>query len=125
MTVRKAVEAELTAAWAEVPALAKLRVIATERQMDDVQRATALIRQKSVGKTPEAPLSHRNVGLVLTLISGYLDADKAQDELDALLPAVLDYLDPRYAHGDAEAVGWTGSRLAYDIPFTVRAKKEA
>ncbi len=123
MTVRKSIEAQLKADWASIPTLAGVRVVATEKPLDEITRLTALIRQKGVGRCPEAPKSHRNVSLLLTLISPHTNTDAAQDQLDATLPAVLDYLDPKYAHGDAEAVGWTGKRLAYDIPFTVRAKK--
>ena len=125
MTVRQSIEAQFKSDWADVPDLADLIVIATERPLDDVQRATALIRQKGIAKHPAAPLSHRRVGLLLTIISGNLNPDAAQDELDELVPAVLDYLDPRFQHEGAEAVGWTGSRLAYDIPFTVVAAKAA
>lgn len=122
-TVRRSLEAQFKADWQDVPALSNLIVVATERSLDVVNKATALIRQKGVAKCPEAPLSHRNVSILLTIISGNTNADKAQDELDELVPAVLDYLDPKWPHGDAEAVGWTGEKLAYDIPLTIRASK--
>jgi hypothetical protein len=123
--LRKIIEAQFREDWADIAALAGARVIATERQLDDVTTLTALIKQKSVGRNPQAPKSHRNVGMILTIISARQDPDMAQDELDEVLPAVLDYLDPRYAHEEATAVGWTNSRLAYDIPFTVIAAKTA
>lgn len=125
MSIRADVEAQFKADWADIPELSALVVVATERPLDDPRKATALIRTKRVGNTPEAPKSHRNVGLLLTLISPNVNADAAQDELDILLHPLLDYLDKRYAHDDAETVAWTGGRLAYDIPFTVISKKEA
>lgn len=123
MSVRKAVEAQLQADWGDIPELVALRVIATERELDDITQPTALIRAKSYDRTAAAPQSHRNVGLLLTLISPYLDLDRAGDQLDAITPAALDYLDTRYSHEAATAVGY-GSRLAFDIPFTVIASKE-
>lgn len=123
MSVRKATEAAIKADWAAIPALAGVRVVATERELDDIQDPTALIRGKSIDRTPAAPLTHRNVGLLLTLISPHMDLDLAGDQLDEIAAAALDYLDPRYSHEPATVVGY-GSRLAYDIPFTVIASKE-
>ncbi|WP_067197160.1 hypothetical protein [Microbacterium sp. XT11] len=123
MSVRKQIAAEFETAWRDVPALAGLRVIATERALDDIREPTALIRAKSYDITPEAPNSHRNVGLLLTVISHFTDLERAGDALDDLVPAVLDYLDTRYQHDKADAVAYN-DRLAYDIPFTVIASKE-
>lgn len=123
MSVRKDLEIQFSEDWADITALKDLRVIATERDLDDIQQSTALIRNKTLGKAPQLPNSHRKVGILLTLISGHIDADNAGDELDDLVDAALDYLDPRYLHEDATAVGY-GDRLAYDIPLTILAKKE-
>ncbi|NYF29236.1 hypothetical protein [Microbacterium sp. JAI119] len=123
MSVRKDVEAQLGADWADIPPLAALRVIATERELDDITQPTALIRAKSYDRTPAAPQSHRNVGLLLTLISPHLDLDRAGDQLDDITTAALDYLDTRFSHEQATAVGY-GARLAFDIPLTVIASKE-
>lgn len=123
MSVRTEIADMLTADWADIPALAGVRVIATERAIDEIDQPTALIRVKTVGKAPAAPLSHRNVGLLLTLISPHLDLDLAADELDELTAAALDYLDTRFIHEDATTVGYVES-LAVDIPLTVLAAKE-
>lgn len=123
MSVRKDIEAQLKADWADIPDLAPLRVIATERALDSINEPTALIRAKSFDRTPAAPQSHRNVGLLLTLISPHIDLDRAGDQLDDITTAALDYLDTRYSHDPATAVGY-GDRLAFDIPFTVIASKE-
>lgn len=110
--------------WTEIPALAGVRVIATERELDEIDVPTALLRVKSVGRSPAAPLSHRNVDVLVTLISPHLDADRATEELDVLLDAALDYFDTRYKHDDAAAVGYS-DRLAFDIPISVMAAKSA
>lgn len=122
MSVRSDFEAELTEAWADIPALASVRVIATERPLDDIQRPTALIRQQSIARTPTVPNSHRTVTLLLTLISPHLDLDKAADQLDELVGAALDYISPRYSHDDAELADY-GKRLAYDIRVPIIAHK--
>jgi hypothetical protein len=113
----------LTADWSAIPALTGIRVVATERELDDIQQATALTRGRSIGKAPAAPNSHRTVGLLLSLISPHQDMDRAADELDDLVAAALDYLDTRFLHEDATVVGY-GDRLAFDIPISVLASKE-
>lgn len=123
MTIAKDMEAQLTTDWAAIPALAVLRVIATERGLDDITQPTALIRTKSYDRTPAAPQSHRNVGLLLTLISPHKDLDRAGDQLDNITTAALDYLDTRFSHEQATSVGYDAC-LAFDIPFTVIASKE-
>ena len=122
MSVRTDFEAELTAAWAGIPELAALRVIATERDLDDIQRPTALIRQKRIARTPTLPNSHRTTTLLLTLISPHLNLDKALDQLDEFVHAALDYISPRYTHDEAEIVGY-GARLAYDVNVQIIAHK--
>lgn len=123
MSIIRDLEAQIKTDWASIPALAGVRVIATERELDDITQPTALIRGKSIARTPGAPLSHRTRGLLLTLISPHLDLDRASDQLEPLTWAALDYLDPRYQHDDATDVGY-GKRFANDIPFTVIASKE-
>lgn len=117
-SVVKQLETELAAVF---PALV---VTATESAIGDVRKPTLLIRRKTVDVFPDAPLSHRNVGVLLTLISPYLDLDEAADQLDGHVLPVLDWLDSRYLHEPASVVGWNGNRLAYDIPATITASKE-
>lgn len=122
-SARKDLEALLTADWAGIPALAGVRVIATERQLGVPTKPTALIRQKSIKRLPELPQSHRDHGVLITLISSYEDFDKAADDLDILVPAALTYLDTRYQHDGATSVLYV-DRLAYDIPIRIPVKKE-
>lgn len=124
MSVRHEVAALLEADWANIPTLASLRVIATERRLDEISTSTALIRSRTIGRAPAAPNSHRHVGLLLTLVSKHTDLDRAQDELDELVEAALDYLDTHCQHEDATTAGWNDNRLAYDIPLTILASKE-
>lgn len=101
-----------------------LNVTATEQVLADVRKPTLLIRRESLDVFPDAPISHRNVGILLTLISPHLDLDAAADQLDTLALPLLDWLDPRYLHEPAQLVGY-GNRLAYDIPATITAQKES
>lgn len=124
LSVRKSVEAMLKTDFADIPELAELRVIATERNLDTPQQDTALIRQRSLRRLPEAPLSHRRVGMLLTIISAREDFDRAGDDLDEYVPAALNYLDKRFAPPDEATSVLYEDRLAYDIPFSVIASKE-
>ncbi|MDZ5145336.1 hypothetical protein [Microbacterium testaceum] len=123
MSVRHDFAETLSDEWAAIPALADVRVVATERELDELDRITVLIRMRSVGKHAAAPLSHRQVGLLVTLISPSLDLDVAADELDEVLAAALDYFDSRFLYEDATTVGYA-DRLAFDIPVTLIAAKE-
>ena len=106
-------------------ALEVLQVKVTERALDEVSKPTALIRSRSVGRSAATPISHRDVGLLLTLISPHTDADRAMDQLEDFTSEVLDWLDTSdIRHGDATTTAWDDSRLAIDIPITVFAQKE-
>jgi len=118
-SVVKQLETELATKFPDI------NVTATEAPLGDVRKPTLLIRRKTVDVFPDAPLSHRNVGVLLTLISPYLDLDEAAAQLDEQVLPVLDWLDTRYLHEPASLVGWNGNRLAYDIPATITAQKES
>lgn len=124
MSVRKEVGAKLAADWKSVPALAGLQVLATERSLDAIHADTALIRQTSIGRAPQAPQGAQEVRLLLTLISAHEDLDRAADDLDDYVEAVLDYLPRAFRHEDATAVAYS-DRFAYDIPLIITAKKGA
>lgn len=123
MTVRSSTAERFTDEWLDVPELADVWVVSTQQEIAAFTRVTAIISQQSFGAFPQAPNSHRNVGLTLEIVSPLADRDAAADELESIVPAVLDYLDPRYLHGDAEAFLY-GNLLAYRIPITVIASKE-
>jgi hypothetical protein len=124
MSARREFEALLQTDWAEIPALESFKVLATECDLEQVTEPTALIRQKSVSRSPNAPLNQRHVGVLLTLISPYEDFDRAADDLEDQLMAVLDYLGPRFQHDEATQVSFGGTNLAFDIPITLIATKE-
>jgi hypothetical protein len=124
MSARSEFADALAAAWADIPALAGVRVVATERELDVIDRPTFVIRSKSIARSPEAPISHRDIGLLGSLISPHVNLDIAQDQLDDLVDAVLDHLDTFCRHGDATTAAWNDSRLAFDIPITILASKE-
>jgi hypothetical protein len=118
-SLRAQLEAQLKTDWATIPALAGVRVIATEAQLDTPTQPTLLLRVKRVGKSPAAAMSHRRHEVLATLISSLEDVDQAMDQLDDLLEAALGYFDTRYLHGGADVVGYGAERLAVDIPLSV------
>jgi len=124
MSIRTWFADQLRTDWASIPELAGVRVIATERALDTIAEPTALIRLKRMEREPKAPLSTRRVGLLLTLISPYIDLDRAGDQVEELIEAAMTYLGPRFPHDAAEVVGYA-DRLAADIPVTIIAAETA
>lgn len=123
MSVRKQLEEMLTEAWSDIPQLAKFRVVATERNLDEIQVPTALLRMNTVNALPESPKSHRRVGILLTLISPHMDLDLAGDQLDEAVEAALDYFDTAIQHEGATIVAYL-DHLAANIPLTLIASKD-
>lgn len=103
--------------------LAGVRVTATERVLDRITAPTLQLRQTRITRTPSAPMSHRTVSVLCTLITSLDDVDAAAEQLDRLVWPLLDWADTRYQHDDATAVGY-GGRLAYDIPLTIITAKD-
>jgi hypothetical protein len=122
MSIRQDVADMLQDAWADIPELAEVRVLATQRGIDELSKPTALITSRTLGRVPEAPNSdYFRTGLMLTLISPHADLDRAQDQLDEIAEAALKFLQTFCVHEDATTVGWGDSRLAFDIPITIFA----
>lgn len=117
-TVVKTLEAALTEDFASIPELAGTRVLASERELDDVQKLTILIRRAGIERHATAPLAKRDYKVLLTVIAPALNLNVAGEQLDDAVDALLDYLDRHYRHGDAEVVMYA-KRLAYDIPTTL------
>lgn len=114
---------EIAADWKVIPKLAKLRVIAAERNVD-ISRPTAILRQKRITRFPEAPKTHRQAEMLLTIVSDRQDFDAAADEIEEWVYAALDYLDTRFRPSEEADAVLYNERFAYDIPFTVITDKE-
>ena len=123
MTVRSTIAEQLSEDWLDIPELSNIWVVSTQQELAAFTRVTAIVSQQSIGAFPEAPLSHRTVGLTLEIVSPLADRDAAADELEAVVLSVLDYLDTHYQHGTAEAFLY-GNLLGYRIPISVIALKE-
>lgn len=123
MSIRHEVAALLQASWDSIEELPTIHVVATERELDDLHNVTVQIRGNSIGTLPEAPLSHRSVKMSVIVISAHDDPDMATDELDEIVPLMLDVLDERFRHEDAELTRY-GQSMAYLIPLTVIASKD-
>ncbi|MDL9978847.1 hypothetical protein [Microbacterium candidum] len=107
--------------WAAIPALSKFHVRATEKALDDIRKPTALIRQQSIAVSKAAPVSHSDVGILVTLISHFQDPDMAADALEDAVPAALEYYRTHYVQTETATAVAYANRSAYDIPVTVIA----
>ncbi|QCQ16989.1 hypothetical protein [Microbacterium sp. RG1] len=123
MSVVTKLARQFRADWATDAKLSAVQVIATERILDRITVPTVQLRYTGIARSPEAPKSHRNVGMLLTLIASQEALHMAGDQLEPLVFAILDYLDTRLMHDEATSVAYN-NRLAFDIPLTVLASKE-
>lgn len=125
MSIRADVAQLIRTALAGGP-LADIKIVTSEREIGRIDRAAVLVKQQSIARLPAAPLSHRNVGLIATVISAHQDLDRAEDDLDVIVPDILDALDNQatLTWRGATKVGWGESNLAYDITLEVIADKE-
>lgn len=121
--VRHQVAEHLQTVLDENPQAPEVRVIATERELDDIRVLTVQLRGNTLGRLPQAPISQRAVGLTAVVISAHDDPDMGADELDGFVPLFLDSLDTSFLHEDAELVQY-GTHMAYRIPLTVIASKD-
>lgn len=120
MTIRSDVATLITEALAGGPR-EDTKVVTSERELGQLDRSAVLVRGATLARTPGAPLSHRNVGLTVTIVSAHQDLDYAEDDLDELVPDILDALDHQ------SILTWTGARkvayddthLAYDVDIDV------
>jgi hypothetical protein len=120
--VVKFLEEQFTEDWAEDDELSDIWVVATASEITAFSRVTAIISQQEVAPFPAAPNSHRTVTVTLELVSPLADVDAGAEQIEDLLPTVLDYLDPRYPQGTATAFLY-GKQFAYRISFPVFAQK--
>lgn len=125
MSIRTDVAQLIREALADGP-LADIKIVTSERDIGKIGRAAIIVKQQSIGRLPAAPLSHRNVGVIVTVISAHQDLDRAEDDLDVIVPDVLNALDNQaiLTWSGAAKVGWGESNLAYDITLEVIADKE-
>jgi len=123
VNVRQQVADHLSDLFTADADLSDLYVVATERQLDDINKLTIQLRGTSIGRLPAAPLSQRAIRMTAIVISAHTDIDMAADQLEEVVPLILDTFDTSFQHEDAELVQY-GSHLAYSIPLTVIASKE-
>jgi hypothetical protein len=104
---------------------ASWRVVPSKRTLDLPNRTTVVVKQLAIVKTPEAPRGARSIEFVLTLVSRYLDADKAEDDLDSTTPDFLAILDQirNLRWERAEQVVVEEKYLGVDVTVSVVTKK--
>lgn len=99
----------------------EVNVVRSLRDPGILQIPILVIDQQTVGRFAPAPLEHSTVGMILHLVSRHVDMDDAEDELDELLPLVLDAFDQQgqIAWVTATKVPYAGKYTAYDIEFQI------
>lgn len=117
----------MTAAFADIPELEHVWVVASQDDVFVDSTITCVVSQTSVGPLPAAPTSHRLVGVNLTFVSPNADTNTAADELEPVVDAVLDWLfQQNLTHGNAVVATYGPAdrqQFAYRIPVSVPAKK--
>jgi hypothetical protein len=118
---RKKLAEELTEALPDT-----WRIIPEQRNVDPQNRTVVVVKQRTLVKNPAAPNASRLVGFTLTLISRYVDTEKAEDDLDVTLPVLLAAIDgiPNLRWDEAEKVAIDDTRLGYDVTVQAPTKKE-
>lgn len=124
MTVRSSLVEQFEADFAAIAELEDVWVVATQEELTAFTRVTVIVSQQSMGPFPPAPLSSRYVGIVLEVVAPSLGLDQGADELEEIVPALLDYVDKKFHHTTATAFPY-GERFAYRIPINVIASKES
>lgn len=127
MSTRQGFADIISAAFAGIPDLANVWVVASQDDVFVDSKVTCVISQTSVGPLPAAPVSHRLVGMDMKLVHPHPDTNTAADELEPIVDAVLDWLDDQnLTHGVAVVAPYGPAdrqQFAYRIPVSVPAKK--
>ena len=101
------------------------RIVPAQRNVDFGNKVTLLVKQRSYVRLAQAPASHLTIEFVLTLVSKHQDIDRAEDELDELLPDLLPLLETSKMRWEsATKVEVDGNRLGYDIILHLVTPKE-
>lgn len=118
---RKQLAEELTAALPDT-----WRVIPEQRSVDPQNRNVVIVKQQTLTKNPAAPNASRIIRFTLTLVSRYVDIEKAEDDLDITLPILLAAIDgiQNLRWEEAEKVAIDDTRLGYDVTVYAPTNKE-
>lgn len=100
-------------------------IVPAERNIDVPDRPVVIVKQRTIGRLPEAPASHYTVGCVLTLVDDHTDIELAEPELDS---NVLDLWESLMSLSNvhpqtATKVSFTETAMAYDIETDLTVQK--
>jgi hypothetical protein len=87
-TVREKLIEYLTAVCAETEGLEKVKFVTSARNLGNLSQPTLILAVDSYEPTPAAP-AYVQGNFVGVLVSNHLDLDKAEQQLDELLAALL------------------------------------
>lgn len=116
MSTRHSIIARLHDLIAATPALADVRIIPTIRATDRLSKPSLIVRTNTIEKLLEAPIKQVMGTFTLVLVSPHTDLEKAEDQLDDLLDALLPALfDSKIKWTLATQTQYDDEHLAYDI----------
>lgn len=100
-------------------------IVPAERNIDAPDRPVVIVKQRTIGRLPEAPASHYTVSCVLTLVDDHTDIELAEPALDA---NVLDLWERLMSLSNvhpktATKVSFTETAMAYDIETDLTVQK--
>lgn len=102
------------------------KIVRAQRNVDTISKPTVVIKQQSIIPAPAAPLSHYQVTFVVTIVSAHADIEKAEDDLDELVPDLIRKLDSIgwLLFESAEKASYADSNLCYDLRIQTITAKE-
>lgn len=101
------------------------RFVDDERSIDRLTLPGIILSQRTLRRSPAAPIGAHVVSFIMTVIDPNADISKAENSLDDRLDTALHVLDGTHNLNWTEArkVVWQDRYLAYDIDLEVTSKK--
>ena len=99
------------------------RIVPSQTNLDTLSTTVVMLKQMSLERHPIVPQGAHLVSFVVTIISPLHDTEKAEDDLDDKVNALihaLDTLDIEWTRAEKVLAGAT---LGYDITLTLTSRK--
>lgn len=102
----------------------KWRIVDSSTNLDALSTTVVVLKQLRIERAPAAPAGAHSIGFVVTVASPLPDSQRAEDDLDDSVNALIHAI-------DVAGISWTlaekvmfDNYLAYDITLTVVSTKE-
>ena len=125
MSIRDDVKQLIEEAFTGTP-LEGIKVVTSDRAIDRPTKPFLVVASRGWARFPAAPMTYLNAQLVVKIVSPNQDLDKAEAQLDDIVPEVMNALDRKatIAWTEATKSDWGDSLLSYELPITVITSKE-